>query len=65
MDNDIPVPAALQKVGIMRVTDNIPEGMQLDVRSSFLMFFGPALERKMIERARRKLAEKGQAQAKP
>ena len=41
---EVPIPPSLQKHGIKRVTDNMPEGSRLDVSAGvFMAFFGPAL----------------------
>lgn len=43
-----PVPAALAKAGIVRVTDNLPEGATIDIASDFVRIFRPEIETRLL-----------------
>lgn len=45
----VAVPAALSRVGIRTVRDNLPAGAGLDVAAAFVQFFRPEIEARAFQ----------------
>jgi hypothetical protein len=50
------IPASLAKHGILRVSDNIPDGMGVDFNRAFMQVFRPELEAGVIRNGKKPCA---------